>query len=84
MVTRRHPSGTFLQVGEGVNGLKVDMSGKVCLVTGGTSGIGWVTARTLATMGARVVLVGRSNERGTSAVECIHNCFFNAIPSKIT
>ncbi len=39
------------------------MSGKVCMVTGATSGIGKVTARELLRMGAMVVMVGRSQER---------------------
>jgi NAD(P)-dependent dehydrogenase (short-subunit alcohol dehydrogenase family) len=47
------------------------MQGKVCLVTGATSGIGLVAARELARQGARVVLVGRSEERCASAVEKI-------------
>ena len=36
------------------------MSGKVCLVTGATSGIGLVAARELARQGALVVIVGRN------------------------
>ncbi|MBU6450144.1 MAG: SDR family oxidoreductase [Cyanobacteria bacterium REEB67] len=39
------------------------MRGKVCLVTGATSGIGKMTALELATKGATVVIVGRSQER---------------------
>ena len=39
------------------------MSGKTCLVTGATSGIGEVAALELARKGARVVLVGRSREK---------------------
>ena len=39
------------------------MKGKVCLVTGATSGIGEVTARELARRGAKVVIVGRSPAR---------------------
>jgi retinol dehydrogenase 12 len=35
------------------------MKGKIALITGGTSGIGRVTARELARMGAKVVVVGR-------------------------
>lgn len=40
------------------------MSGKVCLVTGCTSGIGKVTARELARMDATVVMLCRNRERG--------------------
>ena len=39
------------------------MKGKVCLVTGATSGIGAVTARELAELGATVVGIGRDPER---------------------
>ena len=39
------------------------MRGKTVVVTGATSGIGEVTARELARMGARVVIVGRSSDR---------------------
>ena len=44
------------------------MQGKICLVTGATSGIGLVTARALAHQGATVVLVGRNPERTTATV----------------
>jgi NAD(P)-dependent dehydrogenase (short-subunit alcohol dehydrogenase family) len=44
------------------------MAGRVCLVTGATQGIGKVTARELARMGAEVILVARSRERGEAAV----------------
>jgi NAD(P)-dependent dehydrogenase (short-subunit alcohol dehydrogenase family) len=40
------------------------LQGKMCLVTGSTSGIGKVTARELANKGATVVLVSRSRAKG--------------------
>lgn len=47
------------------------MQGKICLVTGATSGIGLVTARALAHQGATVVLVGRNPERGAATISRI-------------
>ena len=44
------------------------IDGKVCIVTGATSGIGLVTAETLATKGARVILVGRDRARANEAL----------------
>lgn len=44
------------------------MQGKICLVTGATSGIGFVTARELARKGAQVVIVGRNAERCITTV----------------
>jgi retinol dehydrogenase-14 len=43
------------------------MDGKVCLITGATSGIGKATAMGLADMGASVVMVGRDRGRGEAA-----------------
>jgi retinol dehydrogenase-14 len=44
------------------------MDGKVCLITGATSGIGRATAMGLASMGASVVMVGRDRDRGEAAL----------------
>ncbi|WP_426503655.1 SDR family oxidoreductase [Dactylosporangium sp. McL0621] len=49
------------------------MRGKVCLVTGGTSGIGRETAARLAELGATVIIVGRDPERGRAAVKEIRH-----------
>lgn len=43
---------------------EINMQGKVCLVTGSSSGIGKVTARELARMGATVVIVCRNRAKG--------------------
>ena len=44
--------------------MNTSMQGKICLVTGATSGIGKATALGLAQMGATVVMVGRDREKG--------------------
>jgi len=44
------------------------MDGKVCLVTGATSGIGRVTARELARLGAEVLLHARDPARGEATL----------------
>lgn len=43
---------------------QISMQGKICLVTGSSSGIGTVTARELARQGATVVIVSRDRARG--------------------
>ncbi|MGZ4128843.1 MAG: SDR family oxidoreductase [Actinomycetota bacterium] len=42
------------------------MDGRVCVITGGTSGIGKETARALAERGARVVLINRNAEKAAA------------------
>ena len=44
------------------------MKGKVCVVTGGTDGIGKAAAYGLATRGARLLVQGRDPEKGARAV----------------
>ncbi|MFE7977242.1 oxidoreductase [Streptomyces shenzhenensis] len=48
-----------------------DLTGRVAVVTGANSGLGYVTARELARRGARVVLACRSEPRGSAAGERI-------------
>lgn len=47
--------------------MEQSMQGKICLITGSSSGIGKVTARELARLGATVVMVCRNRERGEAA-----------------
>jgi NAD(P)-dependent dehydrogenase (short-subunit alcohol dehydrogenase family) len=44
------------------------IEGKTCVITGATSGIGLTTARALAALGVRLVLVGRDRARGDAAL----------------
>ncbi|MFJ3418789.1 oxidoreductase [Streptomyces sp. NPDC086082] len=48
-----------------------DQRGRVAVVTGANSGLGYVTARELARRGARVVLACRSEVRGSEAADRI-------------
>lgn len=50
-----------------------DLNGKVCLVTGATSGIGEVTAKALAARGAQVILVGRNQLKADKTVQQIQS-----------
>jgi len=49
--------------------LDVDMTGKVCLVTGANAGLGYATSEALAARGATVVMLARHAERGRAARE---------------
>lgn len=50
---------------------EMSLQGKICLVTGSTSGMGKITARELAIRGATVVLVGRNREKGEATQAAI-------------
>lgn len=51
--------------------LEVELSGKVCLITGANSGLGRATAQTLASKGAEVWLLCRDQGRGLEARDFI-------------
>lgn len=55
-----------------------DMTGKMCLITGATNGIGKATALALAKMGATVIVVGRSAEKTNVVVNAIRQVSGNA------
>ncbi len=46
-----------------------DQTGRVAIVTGGNSGIGYETAKALASKGATVIVASRNDQRGRKAVE---------------
>ena len=45
------------------------MDGKLCVITGCTSGVGWEAARRLAAYGARLVMINRSAEKSRLACD---------------
>lgn len=51
----------------------VDLCGKVAVVTGGNTGIGYETAKALAVMGAQTIIACRSEERATAQVGHLTN-----------
>ncbi|XP_014785262.1 retinol dehydrogenase 11 [Octopus bimaculoides] len=50
---------------------EVDLTGKTVIVTGGNTGLGYITARELASRNARVILACRNAEKAETAVEKI-------------
>lgn len=54
-----------------------NMNGKVVVITGGNTGIGYATAKTLAVLGAHVIIACRSEER---AVRVSHESHRLTIP----
>lgn len=64
--------------------LDVSLDGRRCLVTGANSGIGYETALALADLGAEVVLLCRSAERGEGAAARIRECTGSSLVSSET
>ncbi len=51
--------------------IEADMTGKTVVVTGSTGGLGLESARSLSRLGARIVIIGRSERKLASAAESI-------------
>lgn len=51
--------------------VEADMTGKTVVVTGSTGGLGLESARALSRLGARVVIVGRNEQKLASAAESV-------------
>jgi NAD(P)-dependent dehydrogenase (short-subunit alcohol dehydrogenase family) len=56
-----------------------DQTGRLAVVTGGSSGLGVITARELARKGARVVLAVRSTSKGEQVAKEIRSAVPNAV-----
>lgn len=55
----------------GVNTHAPDLTGKLCLVTGGTDGIGMEAAREILRLGARVIITGRSKAKAQRFIDSL-------------
>jgi len=58
----------------------MDLTGEVALVTGATSGLGWRFSRVLASVGAKVVVTGRREERLEELTKLIQSDGGEALP----
>ena len=57
----------------------VDLSGRVAVVTGGNTGIGYETAKALAAMGAHTIIACRSREKAEAVYIATKKCDLRAI-----
>ena len=60
------------------------IAGKVIIVTGGTSGFGFETARELLAMDAKVVITGRDEERLAQAAQALGTRNLLAVRADVT
>jgi NAD(P)-dependent dehydrogenase (short-subunit alcohol dehydrogenase family) len=71
MITPQKPLNSGFSAATTVNDVigNIDLTGKVAIVTGGYSGIGLVTAKTLASAGAKVIVPARDQEKASEALK---------------
>lgn len=71
MITRQQPIGSGFSAASTANDVMsgVNLGGRTAVVTGGYSGIGLVTVRSLAAAGARVVVPARDRARAEAALD---------------
>ena len=53
--------------------MKIDLAGKIAVVTGGSRGIGHAIARALAVAGAQVAVLGRDAAKAQAAAHALSN-----------
>lgn len=70
MPTLQHPIGSNFNAASTADDVMsgLDLTGRTAVVTGGYSGIGLVTARSLAAAGARVIVPARDREKAERAI----------------
>lgn len=61
------------QLTMGINFDTKDLTGKIILITGGNAGVGYETAKGLASMGGTVIIASRNVEKSQKAIETIKN-----------
>ena len=49
----------------------MDINGKVAIITGGASGLGWATSELLHSMGAKIAIFDMNDELGQQRVETL-------------
>lgn len=59
--------------------MEQNLKGKVCLIIGGTKGMGFEAAKALYGLGARVVICGRNTKRAKIAARSIDSDFLNVL-----
>jgi len=60
----------------------VQLEGKVCVITGGNTGLGYISAKDIASRKAHVIIACRSKEKGDQAVSRIKQEIVSADPSR--